>query len=142
MSFTYDELRKRAFERAANALHSFWEEQKDVQPRSAKVHSRIFERLIHNKYIELNKKTKDRKHPEHVVPCAYIRNLAFQMFWDGKTPKDVADMIERLLHIAYITNEDKDKVDAIHKDTMPDDWNPETDSILRRLEDAGVKVVD
>ncbi len=141
MAFTREELRKRAFERTALALFSFWQEQKDNVPRLAAVHSRIFETLIYNEYIELNKKTADRSYTEHVVPCAYIRDLAFKMFWDGKKPDDVADMIGRLLRIAYITYGDRDKVDAVHKHTMPDDWNPENDSILRRLEDAGVEVV-
>ena len=106
MVFTRDELKRRAFERAALALFSFWEEQKDNLPRSAAVHSRIFETLIYKEYIELNKKAPDRKYPEHVVPCAYIRNHAFNMFWEGKTTDEVADMIGRLLRIAYIKNDE------------------------------------
>jgi hypothetical protein len=140
MAFTHDELRKRAFERAALALFSFWEEQKDSHPRSAAVHSRIFETLIYNEYIELNEKAADRKYPEHVVPCAFIRNYAFNMFWEGKTTDEVAAMIGRLLRIAYIKNDEAKQLDAVHKDKMPDDWNPESDSILRRLEDAGIEV--
>jgi len=142
MTFSYDELRRRAFERAAIALFSFWEEQKDNLPRSVAVHSRIFDTLIYNEYIELNDKTPDRTYKEHVVPCAYIRNHAFNMFWDGKTTADVATMIGRLLRIAYIRNEDQKKLDAVHKYTMPEDWNSETDSILRRLEDEGILVVN
>jgi len=141
MSFSNDELKKRAYKRVADALLSFWEEQKDDQPRAARVHSRIFEALVYNKYIVLNQKTEVLNYPEHVVPCAYIRDYAFKMFWNGKMVEDVATMIGRLLHIAYITRDDQAKVDAINKSTMPDDWNPETDSILRRLEDASVKVV-
>lgn len=142
MTFSYDELRRRAFERSAHALFSFWEEQKDHLPRSAAVHSRIFETLIYNEYIELNEKKPDRKYPEHVVPCAYIRNYAFNMFWDGKTTTEVATMIGRLLRIAYISKDDARTLDAVHKDTMPEDWNPESDSILRRLEDQGIQVVN
>lgn len=141
MAFTDDELRRRAFERVALALFSFWEEQKDRQPRYAAVHSRIFETLIYNEYIKLNEKATNREYPEHVVPCAYIRNHAFDMFWDGKTTNEVAAMIGRLLRIAYLSEEDARTLDAVHKDTMPDDWNPENGSILRRLEDAGIQVV-
>jgi hypothetical protein len=141
MAFKFDELRERAFERAALALFSFWEEQKDNHPRSAAVHSRLFETLIYNEYIELNEKAPGRKYPEHVVPCAYIRNLAFDMFWDGKTTNDVAAMIGRLLRIAYISDEEATKLDAVHKYTMPEGWTPENDSILRRLEDAGIQIV-
>jgi len=142
MTFTHEELRRRAFKRAACALFSFWEEQRDNHPRSAAVHSRLFETLIYNEYIELNKKeAPDRSYPEHVVPCAYIRNHAFDMFWAGKTTDDVAAMIGRLLHIAYITKEQAEKLDAVYKSTMPKDWNPESDSILRRLEDVGINIV-
>jgi len=141
MTFTYEELRRRAFERAAHTLFSFWEEQKDNHPRSADVHSRIFETLIYNEYIELNEKAPNRKYPEHVVPCAYIRDHAFNMFWEGKTADAVATMIGRLLRIAYISNDEAKKLDAVHKYTMPDDWNPESDSILRRLDDAGIKII-
>ena len=142
MVFARDELKRRAFERAALVLFSFWEEQKDNLPRSAAVHSRIFETLIYKEYIEINEKAPDRKYPEHVVPCAYIRNHAFNMFWKGKTTDEVADMIGRLLRIAYIKNDEAKILDAVHKDTMPNDWNPECDSILRRLEDARIEVID
>jgi len=142
MAFTYNELRQRAFRRAACALFSLWEEQKDEDPRSVAVHSRIFETLIYNKYIELNKKDSDRKYPEHVVPCAYVRDYAFEMFWDGKTIDEVADMIGRLLRIAYIKRDEAKILDAKYKDKMPKDWDPESDSILWRLEDAGIELVE
>lgn len=142
MAFSLEELKARAFQRAADALFSFWEEQKDNVPRSAAVHSRLFTPLIYNSYIELNKKAPGRGYTEHVVPCAYIRNRAFEMYWSGKSSNDVAQMIGRLLRIAYITYEQAKAVDAVHKYTMPTDWNPETDSILQRLEDAGIELVD
>jgi len=105
------------------------------------VHSRPFDTLIYNTYIELNDKGPGRTYPEHVVPCAYIRNLAFEFYRKGKDQSHVAQMIGRLLRIAYITSEQAKALDAVHKCTMPDDWDPETDSILRRLEDAGVEIV-
>ncbi len=140
--FTDKELKNRACERAALMLHSFWEEQKDNTPPTVSVHSRIFERLIYDKDVILNKKAQDREYPEHVVPCAYIRNLAFKMYWEGKTVDDVTMMIDRLYHIAYITSNEAIKIDKKHKSTMPDDWNPHSDSILRRLEDAGVELLE
>jgi hypothetical protein len=142
MAFTYEELRERAFNRAAIVLYSFWEEQKDNETRTAAVHSRLFETVVYNEYIELNRKSSERRYPEHVVPCAFIRNHAFKMYWDGKTPEDVAKMIGRLLRIAYIKDEQAKLLDTVHKYTMPNDWNPDSDSILRRLEDAGIELVD
>lgn len=141
MAFTCEELRERAFNRAAIILYSFWEEQKDNEPRTAAVHSRLFETVVYNEYIELNHKSSECRYPEHVVPCAFIRDHAFKMYWDGKTPEDVAKMIGRLLRIAYIKDEQAKLLDAVHKYTMPNDWNPVSDSILRRLEDAGIELV-
>ena len=109
--FTNKELRERAFNRAALMLYSFWEEQKENMPRTVSVHSRIFDTLIYDDYIVLNKKAPNRKYPEHVVPCAYIRNLAFDMYWNEKSIDDVAGMIGRLLHIAYINSEEAVKID-------------------------------
>lgn len=142
MAFTDEELRRRAFKRVALMLFSFWEEQRDNQPRSAAVHSRLFDTLVYNEYIKLNDKAPDRQYPEHVVPCAYIRNHAFKMFWENKSPDDVAAMIGRVLRIAYIRPEDAKRLDAVHKSTMPDGWNPECDSILRRFEDEGITIAD
>lgn len=142
MSFTKEELKKRSFERAAAVLYSFWEEQRENNPRTVAVHSRLFDTLIYNEYIELNEKTTDRKYPEHVVSCAYIRNLAFEMFWNDKCIDDVAEMIGKLLRIAYIRPEEAKRLDAVHKYTMPKEWDWEKDSLLRRLEDSGIEVID
>ena len=67
MVFTRDELKRRAFERAALALFSFWEEQKDNLPRSAAVHSRIFETLIYKEYIEVGCQTVSKKQIEEFL---------------------------------------------------------------------------
>jgi len=142
MAFPKKELKLRAFRRAADVLYSFWEEQKDNLPRSAAVHSRLFDTLIYDEYIELNKKAPGRRYPEHVVPCAYIRNLAFEMYWKGESPADVAVMIGRLLRIAYISTEQARVVDAKHKHTMPPNWDPKTGSILERLELVGIPLED
>lgn len=139
--FDRSELKRRAFQRAALALFSFWEEQRDTYPRSAAVHSRIFETLIYDEYIAMNERGENRTYREHVVPCAYIRNYAFKMFWDKRTVNDVADMIGRLLRIVYITHEEADALNSRHRDTMPSNWNPETGSILQRLEEKNIIVV-
>lgn len=80
MKFTTEQLKLRAFERAAVVLYSFWEEQRENESRDVAVHSRIFDILIHGSYIEVNTPDASRTYPEHVVPCAYIRNLAFKMY--------------------------------------------------------------
>ncbi|SDW57649.1 hypothetical protein SAMN05421882_10176 [Nitrosomonas communis] len=140
MAFSRQELKLRAFRRAADVLYSFWEEQKDYVPRSAAVHSRLFDTLIYNEYIELNRKAPGRRYPEHVVPCAYIRNLAFEMYWHGDRPDDVAVISGRLLRIAYISAEQARAVDYLHKYTMPQNWDPRTGSITARLELVGITI--
>lgn len=142
--FTNEERIYRGYQRAAVALYSFWEEQR-YDPRyqtEAGIHSRIFESMIPSVYIELNSKAGDRTYGEHVVPCAYIRNLSFKIYHENGSIDDVAKMISRLLRIAYITVDQHKKVDSMHKYTMPEHWNWRGDSILARLEFAGIEVVD
>jgi hypothetical protein len=134
MSFSYEERKNRAFHRVATALFSFWEEQKDIQPRCVCVHSRIFDILVDKSYIELNQKSRENSYTEHVVPCAYIRNLSFDMFWSGRTVDDVAIMIGQLLKIAYIRREEAKYIDYElgYKDEMPEGWlYPEGDPLIR-----------
>ncbi len=138
MRFTQEELKERAFIRAATALFSHWEERADDEPKSARAHSRLFETLIYDGHIQINKKTQNLSYREHVVPCAYIRDHAFQMFSKGKTITEVATMISRLLHIAYITKDEAKRLNSIHKYDMPKEWNPDIDCILSRLEIAKI----
>ena len=60
------------------------------------------------------------------------------MFHSGKSIEDVAAMIGRVLRIAHITRDEANLLDhkLKLKTTMPDDWNFETGSIMRRLEVA------
>ena len=143
-NFTKEELAYRGCQRAAMALYSFWEEQRyDARYQNeAGVHSRIFDALIPNVYIELNSKALGRSYKEHVVPCAYIRNLSFKMYHENSSIDDVAKMISKLLKIAYITKDERKKIDSIHKYSMPEKWDWKTDSILERLIIAGVEVVN
>lgn len=140
MIYSREELKARAFRRAADALFSFWEEQKDCVPRTTDVHSRLFDTLIYDQYIQRNQRKSTRTYKEHVVPCAYIRNLAFEMYWNGRSREDVSVMIGRLLCIVYITPDEARIIDSKHKSSMPVDWNPECDSIFRRLEDAAIEI--
>ena len=102
------------------------------------MHSRLLEWLVPYEYIALNIKDNARTYPEHVVPCAYIRNLAFTMFWNESNIDDVSKMIGRLLRIAYITPADAKLLNRAHRYTMPGDWDFRSDSVLRRLDDAGI----
>ncbi len=137
--FTQEELRQRAFERAAWVLRHFWEEQQDKAPGKADVHSRLFDTLVYD--IPVKGKSKNGGgHKEHLVPCALLRDHAFKMFWDGKSEEDVAEMLRRLLCIAHITPAEARLLDNELglKTKMPDGWDFETGSVMARLEAAGI----
>lgn len=149
-NFTDDELRQRAFERIAWVLRHFWEEQQD-DPRKVEVSSRLFDHLIYKHLISEGKSKKGGGHKEHLVPCALLRNRAFEMFWEGKNKKqdiaevekDVAEMLGRFLRIAHITPAEAHHLDHKlgFKKTMPSGWNFENGSVMARLEAAGIELV-
>lgn len=140
--FTFEQLKRRSFERVAWVLKHFFDEQKDEFRGEARLHSRIFDTLIFDEYINLGeseelKNTGGSRHREHLVPCAYIRDLAFKMYLAGKQESEVADMIQKCLKIAFITAEEAKRLDKVHKSTMPADWDWRSGSVLWRLENDG-----
>jgi hypothetical protein len=147
--FTEEELRQRAFERAAWVLRHFWEEQRDDVPRSPSVHTRLFDTLIHPKLIEMGVSKNGRGHLEHLVPCIMLRDRAFSMFWDGAAEndisaveKEVAQMLSRFLRTAHITPAEARYLDheLKLKTTMPNDWSWETGSVMARLIAGGIEL--
>lgn len=141
--FSEEELRQRSFERAAYVLRHFWEEQQDDPDRNARVSTRIFDHLVYEKYISLGKSAKGTGRIEHLVPCALLRDRAFEMYWAGKTVKDVAEMLGRFLRVAHITPAEADILDHDlgHKTTMPADWNWETGLVTARLDAANIRLL-
>lgn len=77
------------------------------------------------------------------MPCTFLRDLAFKMYWDGKSEKHIAEMLRRLLCIAYITPAEAHLLDNELglKTTIPDGWNFESGSVKARLEEAGIQLV-
>jgi hypothetical protein len=141
-SYTPEDLKRRAFERAAWVLKHHWEEQKDLLPRAARVHSRIFDVLIRPSLILYGVSEKGTGHTEHLVPCSLIRDQAFKMLWDDKDVGAVATMLQRTLKIAYITKEEARFIDfgLGLKTTMPGDWCFERGAVTARLDIAGVRL--
>jgi hypothetical protein len=141
--FTQEELQQRSFYRAAWVLWHFWEEQQDDPKQEARVHSRLFDTLVHAPLIFVGQSKNGSGHIEHLVPCALIRDQAFHMFHNGKSKEDVAVMIGRFLKIAHITREEAKHLDHVlkFKTTMPADWDFETGSVMRRLEIAEIELL-
>jgi hypothetical protein len=90
--FSKDELKQRAFDRIAWVLKHFYDEQAEEfkAKGEARVHTRVFETLIPDAYVEIGKRKADITYREHLVPCAYIRDRAFKMYQEGSTVNDVA----------------------------------------------------
>ncbi|NOS93418.1 MAG: hypothetical protein HOO85_03190 [Methylotenera sp.] len=148
--FTKEELRQRTFERAAFVIRHIWEELQDDPKRESKMHSRLFDVIIGSPRV-IGKSINGGGHKEHLVPCALIRDRAFQMYWDGKdanrdileVEKEVAQMLEKYLAIAHITREEARKldVDCKWKTTMPKGWDWDTGMIDARLKEAGIDII-
>lgn len=141
-AFTNEELKQRSFDRAAWVLKHFWEEQLDDIKREARVHSRLFDPLVPRIYIETGTSINGGGHIEHLVPCVVLRDLAFKMYWDNKTEKDVSEMLSRLLRIARISAAEAHHLDHVCKlkTRMPDGWCYETGDVLARLVAANIEL--
>jgi hypothetical protein len=147
-TFTSEQLRRRAFERAAWVLRHFWEEQQDDVKREARVHTRLFDPLISNGLISVGRSVNGGGHVEHLVPCALLRDQAFRIFWKAKdqnqdvssAERTVADMLEKYLRIAYIAPFEARRLDHELglKTTMPKRWGFETGSVFARLDEAKI----
>ena len=142
--FTLEELKQRAFDRAAWVLKHYWEEQMDDIKREARVHSRLFDPLVPRVYIDLGKSKNGGGHIEPLVPCVVLRDLAFEMYWLNKTEKDVSNMLSRLLRVAHISSAEAHHLDHVCKlkTRMPEGWNYESGDVLARLNAAGIELAN
>lgn len=138
------ERRKEAFLRIAYVLHSHWkvssvEEKKRLE---CKIHTRIFDVLIPDEYVVYGESKNGKGHREHIVPCALIRNRSLEMFNEGLSIEDVANMIEKNLMIVHITPEERKIIDFDlgYKTIMPEQWQFGDDP-LARLKIANIEIV-
>jgi len=145
--FTSEQLRSRAFDRAAWVLRHYWEEQRDDAKGEARVHSRLFDPLVPDCHITIGTSKNGGGHKEHLVPCVVLRNRAFSMYREGKSEKNVAEMLEKFLRIAKISKAEAYYLDhgvfngIKLKTAMPVYWNWDTGSVMARLEAAGIELV-
>lgn len=90
-------------------------------------------------------------HPEHVVPCAFIRDLFLDYFKSRKLvvddtedttyANDLVKTMNRIIGVAHISQAQKKILDANKersmKTKMPENWDPLTDDIFARLTTHG-----
>jgi hypothetical protein len=117
-------------------------------------HSRVFDYFIPKSAIPRGRSAKAPEtgaHPEHVVPCAYIRDLAIAHFKDAKNADDAATInaavntlvpsLKRWLVIVDLSDEERkqlDEGDDPLKDHMPANWNAEGGCVFQRLHEKGI----
>lgn len=82
--------------------------------------------------------TEENQWREHVVPCDYMMRLAIGMYREGVTLERISEMFECNCKIVLISKEEQVRIDALYRQTMPDGWNWETDSVFIRLNEAEI----
>jgi len=134
IQYSREELKTRAFRRAALALHGHWEE-------GSGAHTRLFETLVPDEFVIWGTSVRGGKYREHAVPCSVLRDRCFEMFRAGACIDDVAKFIGDHLKIVLITTEEAEQLN-VHmklKNTMPPDWTPGGD-VFARFTAAGITI--
>lgn len=138
--FTLEDQKTEAYLRIANVLYSHWRVSSNEEKSKLACggHSRLFDVLIPDYFIQKGVSVNGKGHKEHVVPCNQIRNYSYNMFNHGYLVEDVAQMIKEHLIIVEITKEEQIMIDSKYKDNMPDDWEFGQDP-YRRLREVEIK---
>ena len=122
---------------------------RQMQTTDVGKHSRVFDFFIPAEAILRGRSrnaTPMNSHPEHVVPCAYIRDFCLKFFGTANINDEVAvvdaslneivPIIRRLLTIVEISQEERILLDEgpnALKDRMPANWDIEAGCIFERL---------
>ncbi|MFM0061387.1 DNA translocase FtsK [Paraburkholderia phytofirmans] len=108
-------------------------------------HSRCFEYYLAAEHVPTGYGKNGGMHPEHVVPCAFLRDRCIARLAQGASVKEVARDIRPFLVIVMITESECTYLDNGPgcgglglKDTMPANWDFETGDIFARLRVAGI----
>jgi hypothetical protein len=105
-------------------------------------HTRVPDYFIPIASIPRGKSHTGTSHPEHVVPCAVIRDYCLAYFEQNRSLDEVVKLIRRLLVIVDISEEERKILDtgrSALKDKMPEGWDLEKDCIFARLHSAKIK---
>ena len=114
------------------------------------VHSRIFSILLHPEenfvLVGQSKAVIDGepKHPEHIVPCAFIIAEARKLIEKEIADERIAALIAKHWKIVYISKKEAEYLDGKNglnlKSVMPSDWSFEVGDSFARLNLAGIKL--
>lgn len=114
------------------------------------IHSRIFDYLVHDSLIISGESVQakngegGKRHKEHIVPCAVIRDEAVKMFANGRQLDEVAEAINQNLHIVYVSTDEKNIMDKKLglRYRMPDGWIWGESSPFDRIKEANIILQD
>ncbi|AQV95395.1 hypothetical protein BJN34_16070 [Cupriavidus necator] len=108
-------------------------------------HSRCFEYYLAAEQVPTGYGKNGGKHPEHVVPCAFLRDRCIARLAQGASVEEVAQEIRPFLVIVMINEAECTYLDNGPacgglglKDTMPANWDFEMGDIFARLNIAGI----
>lgn len=106
--------------------------------------TRVPDYFILREFIPQGRSREGTQHPEHVVPCAVLRDTAIRYFEQGRSLNQVVKMLERWLVIVWISPPEKARLDTgtqALKDRMPTGWNEESDCMYQRLHDKNIAFI-
>ncbi|WP_433704441.1 DNA translocase FtsK [Paraburkholderia sacchari] len=108
-------------------------------------HSRCFEYYLAEEQVPTGYGKNGGTHPEHVVPCAFLRDRCIARLAQGASVEEMAQEIRPFLVIVMITEAECSYLDNGPacgglglKDTMPANWDFETGDIFARLHVADI----
>lgn len=132
---TKEEWIERSYIRLARYYRMVYEE--DNGP-----HTRAPDYFIPLEGIPQGESHSGTSHPEHVVPCAVIRNYCLKYFEENQkywSLDEVVKLIRKLLVIVYISEAERIMLDVgpdALKDRMPSEWDFDNGCIFDRLHKA------
>lgn len=103
-------------------------------------HTRTVERFVSNATVPQNQ-GRPEQHPEHVVPCKVLRDMAMACFRDHWSVREVADLLRRLLVVIWIEQEHRialDHGESNLKNRMPEGWDRDRDCLYMRLHEKAI----
>lgn len=107
------------------------------------LHSRTVERFVSNAEAPQNQGMPGY-HPEHVVPCVVIRDMAMACFEAHASIYDVASMLRRWLVVIWIEQSHRTLLDQGEnnlKNRMPENWDRMTGCVYARLHEKKIGFV-
>jgi hypothetical protein len=105
--------------------------------------SRLLDHLIPNQHKHIASAAGIGMHPEHVVPCAYLRDKGVELAKSGATENQLLAFLWRCLVVVHIHSELADALDGPLglRDRMPDKWSWNEGCVYQRLHEVNAPFI-